>query len=358
MAREDYNRISKYSTNLSLQIGDPTDPHNVNALGHLCIVQAQCVTRGLSADPYALYLVEVTDKRGVISNKWFDFPLTAAYNIRSPAYPQMFYESSLNSGSEWTWATMIQNIWETMGSFLGAWPGLTISPAGTPEGFWFTGMSAWETLNDILDHLGLGIACDLTQGSPYTIVNYANTDSAFSALQSRYATNLEDDLEWIDIGAGRVPGTVKILFKRRNSVYGSEETVRRDSLQWAMTPYYTVSASAPAQFSGATGTHFIWSDFTIRYDQDNAPLAADVATANTIAAERATQYYNSIYNGTLGFMSQTYAGALPFATGSMCDGVGWYQSSIPQGSDGGWRTKLVRGPNPPFPICENARGIQ
>lgn len=356
MTRSDYNRISKYSTNLSLQIGDTNDPNNVNPLGHLCIVQAQCATRGLAADPNALYLIEVTDKRGVLSNKWFNFPLMAAYNIRAPAYPQMFYEDSLNSGVEWTWTTMLQNIWETMGTFLGTWPGLPTTPTGTPEGFWFTGVSAWESLNDILDYLGLGIACDLTQNSPYTIINYANTSTAFSALQSRYVTNLEDDLEWIDAGAGRVPGTVKVYFKRRNEVYGNEETVRRDGLQWATESFYERSVSAPSTFSGASGTHFIWSDFTVRYNQEGVPLSADVAVATTIASERVTQFFNRIYNGTLGFMSQTYAGALPFATGPTCDGICWYQSSIPQGNDGGWRTKVVRGVDPPFPIYESKRG--
>lgn len=364
MARGEYDLLTdKYSTALRLDIGDTAAPDNVLPLEKLSIVQAQCVTSGLKADLSAIYLVEITDARGILQNEWVKFPLTASYNIRVPGYPQTFYLSSMNSydqpnpsaGSKttWTWTTMLKDIWDQMGTFLGAWPGLPSPlPSGTPEGFWFPGVPAWTALCDVLDYLGLTVACDLTKASPFTIVSTGATDATFDRLTEKYLTNIEDDLEWIDTGAARVPKTVKVLFRRRNSVYGTEETVayRNDVMakQWAMVPYHTVSVDAPSKFSKAVGTHYLWSDFTVRYDDSSDDVDADVTTAQTIAKERVTQYFAKIYSQTAGYMSRTYAGALPFATGSQVDGVAWVQDYRDQ-SRHGWRTKVVRGPSPPFP---------
>jgi len=350
LPRYEYVQLDSYSTLLQLNIGDTLKSTNVATLKNLTVVQAQCVTRGLASDKNALFLIELTDGRGILCNEWFKFPLTTNYNIRVPAYPQMFHPSSMNGGTTWTWLTMLQDMWTQMGAFLGTWPGLPSAPAGTPEGFWFQGVPAWTALCDILDYLGMTVACDLTQASPFTIVSAGASDSAFAALKIQYTINLEDDLEWIDTGAGRVPKTVKVLFRRRNSVYGTEETVtyRSDgSYQWDMSSLYSVSITAPTLFASAVGTHYLWSDFTVRYDQDNNPLSADTAIASTIATERVTQYFDRIYSRTFGYMSQTYAGALPFTTGSQVNGVAWVQDYSDQ-SRQGWKTKLVRGKFPPF----------
>ncbi len=347
LARSDYNVLDTYTTNLQLNISDTTQPNNIGTLKNLSIVQAQCVTRGLASDPNALYLVELTDARGILCNKWFQFPTTSMYNIRSPAYPQEFYVASMNGSVAWTWSTMLQDLWLQM-PLLGAWPTLPSTPAGTPEGFWFTGVSAFTALCDVLDHLGLVIACDLTSNTPFTIVSDGADDPVFTALQTQYLTNLEDDLEWIDTGAGRVPATVKVFFRRRNAIYGTEETVTKVSsnpYQWNMSSLYEISVPAPAFFASAIGTHHIWSDFTIQYDMNNVPSPTDVTTATTIAQERVTQYFDKIYSRTSGYMSQTYAGALPFKTGSQVDGVCYYQDYSSQ-SRQGWKTKIIRGTHP------------
>lgn len=348
LARSDYNKLSTYSSKFSLEIGDPTLQNNTATITNLSIVQAQCVTTGLPADTGAVYLVEITDRRGVLHNKWFQAPVSASYNVRSPAYPTNYYSLSLNSGSAWTWTTMLQDIWNKLnvlgaGTMLGTWPGIPSAPTGNPEGFWFAGVPGWYALCDLLDDIGMTIACDPTSANPYTIVAAGAADAAFSLLQAKYdQTNLEDNQEWIDTGSGRVPATVVVYFRRRNEVYGTEETVRRDSLQWETTPHYSVSVASPAQFSGAAGTHFLWSDFTVRYDVDNAPLAADTTAAATIAAETALQYFGKIYRQTAGYMSKTYAGALPFKAGSLVDCVKWYQDYDSQDRQG-WKTQITRG---------------
>ena len=349
LAREDYDKLDKYSTELQLNISDTTKADNVDTLKLLSVVQAQCVTRGLASDKNALYLVEVTDGRGILCNEWFQFPTTSSYNIRVPAYPSTdrggtFYTNSMNTGvsptTTWTWSTMLKDLWDQMGTFLGAFPGLPSAPHGTPEGFWFSGVPAWTALCDVLEYLGMTVACDLTKALPYTIVTQDAADAAFTALENKYAPP-EDDLEWIDTGAARVPKTIKVLFRRRNSVYGTEETVtyRNDIMaeQWSMESIYTVSVNAPVKFASAVGTHYLWSDFTIRYDDSSNPSDADITWANTIANERVRQYFDRI----VGFMSKTYGGALPFATGSQVEGVCWSHDYSNQDWQV-WKTQIVR----------------
>ncbi len=347
--RNSYNRLNTYSTDCTLTVS------NLSPIRNLSIVQARCVTRGLANDPNALYLIELTDDRGILYNEWFQFPTVSAYNVRVPAYPQTFYPASMNGGTTWTWATMLQDMWNQMnalasGNVLGVWPGLPSAPAGTPEGFFYSGVPCWYALNDVLEHLGMTVACNPTQTNPFTIVALGSTDASFALQQTKYAPFLEDDLEWLDTGAGRVPLQVEVLFRRRNSIYGTEETVRYDSpFQWEMSPHYSVTINAPAIFTGAVGSHRIWSDYTVRYSDSGDPLDADVAMANTIAQERVTQYFNRIYRGTLGFMTQDYGGAIPFVTGSQVDGVCWsHHSSEFHDGRRGWRTHIVRGPNPPW----------
>lgn len=342
MSRKDFNQLNPYSTTLQLTIGDPTSSYNVQPLNGLVLVQARCVTRGIANDPAAIYLVELTDRRGVLSNRWFDYPTLSAYNIRATAYPHgTFIPASMNGGTTWTWGTMIRNLWEQM-PLLGTWPGMPNTPVGTPEGFWMTGVSAWDALTNILDHLGLQVAVNLTNAidSQFTLTVKGANDSTFNSLTTQFIPNLEDDYEWEDFGAGRVPATVRVYFRRRNEYYGSEETVRYDTGQWNMATAYTVTVSTG--FTSAVGVHSLWSDFTVRYDQDSQPVSADTTIAAAIALDRVTNYLSRIAANK--HMTRIYAGALPFYTGSDVDSVKWYQDlSLP---DQAWKTRISRAPEP------------
>ena len=339
LPRYEYVKLDSYSNSFELTVG------SMSPFKSLSVVQAQCISRGIEADANALYLIEVTDGRGVLRNKWFQFPVNSQYNIRAPGYPQLYYSGSLNSGTAWTWSGMIGNLWGLMSAFIGTYPGLPTTPSGTPENWVFAGVSAWDALCDVLDHLGMAVACDSTATSPYTIVYKGAADTAFDTLQTKYAGNLEDDLEWIDTGSGRVPKTIVVYFTLRTDQYGQEETVRRDSLQWTSTPLYSISVTAPATFTSATGTHYLHDDFTIRQDLDGVANSADVATATTIASNRVDQYFAKVYGQLLGCMSQTYSSELPFLTGSKVDCISWTQDFSNQRRQG-WKTHIYRGCKP------------
>ncbi len=337
-SRNDYNQIDLYNTSLELLLDDFAN--GPLALQNLAISRAWCVTRGIASDPSAVYLVEVTDRRGVLCNPWVEWPTLTQYNVRAPAYPGQFYADSQNGLAPWTWDGLVGDLWAQM-PLLGPYPGLPVVPTSTPEGWNFPGVSAWSALNAALSYLGLMIAVDLRQSASYTIVARGDADASFTALTARYASALEDDREWIDVGSARVPSAVTVYFHRRNQYYGTEETVRRDSLQWWSTPAYSVTLPAPAAFLQSAGKHHVWSGFTVRYDIDGQPLAADVAQAAIVAQGEVDSYFANVYWSTLGAMDRVYAGALPFASGSQVGGVCWHQRD-----EWAWRTRIWRGDLP------------
>ncbi len=346
--RKDFDALpDKYATNFKLNF---TDVKTGTAMdfSNLSIVHAQCVSRGVANDPNAIYLVELTDGRGVLSAPWFRFPTDSQYNVVAPAYPGQYYEDSLNSGVPWDWDGMVGDLWAQMGTFLGGYPGLPSVPAGTPQNFIFPGVPTWHALNHVLGLLGMTVSMLAPPGVVLNqIVLDGSTDLYFNAVEAQFASLLEDDLEYQDVGAGRVPGQLIVLFHQRYEFYGTEETVRRDLYQWSTDPLYAIFIPAPAAFTGAPGTGYLWDDFVVRLDVDGNPLAADAAQANAIALQRGAAYYERIYSGTVGFLRRIYTGCLPFATGSVVDGVRWYQTAA---EEGGWRTEVIRGPQPPWPL--------
>lgn len=335
--RASYALLDPYATDLRLVMSDFTNaPVTVD---NLAVVHARCVTRGIAADPAAVYLIRVTNSQGVLYNPWFQFPTNSQYNVRVPGYDGKFYDWSMNGGSPWTWDAMVGNLWAQAPLQLGTYPHLPSTPDGTPENWMFPGTPLWDAIGTVLDHLGMSVS----GGYPsYTIVTLGAADAALATLQARYAGSLVDDAEYLDGGSGRVPGRVVVYAHRRNAAYGTEETVRYDQQNWQSTPAYAVTVAAPAAHAAATGTGHIWTGETVRYDQEGNPMLADVMSFAAVARERVTQYYATIFRGTQGFMRQCYAGALPFTTGSLVDGVRWYNCGY--GDEYcGWRTEVVRG---------------
>lgn len=331
--RASYDELNPYATNLQLVIQDFAG-NPALTIGGVSIVQARCVTRGIAADSNAIYLLQVTNSEGVVYNPWFQYPTASQYNVRAPAYDQGYYSTTMNSGTPWTWDGMVGDLWSQASALLGTYPHLPTTPAGTPENFSFVGVPLWEAINRILDYLGMTVS---GTNSGYAITTCGAADAVYSSKVSLYSKYLIDSMEYLDAGSGRVPRAVVVYFHRRGQVYGIEETERQDSLQWQSTPYYSVTVAAPAAYSSAAGTAYLWSDFAVRYDVDGVPLPADTATAAIIAAERVTQFFGEIRAG--GYRRDTYSGVLPFVTGSQVDGVRWYHSS----SRDGWHTEVVRG---------------
>jgi hypothetical protein len=348
LVRSDYNTLT-LTNPYNLTISD--SQQNTITFQNLYIVNARCITRGLASDPKAVYLVEITDKTGLLNNQYFTQSINVAYNIRSPAYPEQYYSGTLNGVSPWTWDGMVQDIWSKLS--LGTYPHLPVSVYTTinPEGWSFTGTSGFDALNKILEHLGCVLTRDLTKpaATQLGIVHLGDTDATQTALFTTYAGQLEDDEDWLDTGQVRLPGTIQVIMHRRNQYYGTEETVRKDAFQWSTTPTYTLPIATGV--TGATGFDTLWTDFSPRFDENNAII--DAATASLVATNRAADRLAILSRGNNGYLRQRYIGTLPFVTGVLIDGVSWQHIPLADKKGKltrrGWITEVIRTPMAPWP---------
>src|SRR3974390_2243486 len=84
-----------YGTNFALNIDECIASQFSSSqqiiLQNLAIVQARCVTFGIASAANVIFLLEITDARGILKNRWFDFPINKNYNSLAPAYPTLSY---------------------------------------------------------------------------------------------------------------------------------------------------------------------------------------------------------------------------------------------------------------------------
>lgn len=316
-------------------------------LRNLVFVQARKILPGKSSDTNAAYLVEIADSRWRVCNPYYSIPLNKQYNTRAPGWggaagASIYYADSLNTGSAWTWQTLLNDIWSLMATQLGTAPTLPFTPDGTPEGWRFVGIPAWKALCQILWRVGCAVRADLTQATgQYSYVRVGAADAVHDLLESQTtaASRLIGDDEIIEGVRGRVPAGVRVFFHRLTEHYGTEETTARDTGQWITTPVYSVDVAAPSTVLGAeTGTnHPLWDDLPAIY---NAAGALQNGTAlTTRATERRDDFYRMIRSVGGGRMHRIFTGLAAFRPGSTIKGVAWRQDE-----QGGLTTEIVRHP--------------
>lgn len=336
MRRADFLNLNTAAAQ-SLVVNDGV--HGNVTFNGLYVVQARSVTEGVPDDKDAVLLVQVTDSRGLYFNPWYQLGTTSQYNVIAPAYPNEYYELTMDGAAAFKWTRMVRDLWLQM-PLLGSYPGLPVSPNSTPENWSFPGLPVWLALNEVLDQLGCVVSANLSAASQYGIIAAGSADATFTAFEN--ANVAEDEYPFIDSGAGRAPGTLVVYFHRRNRYYGTEETVARTTGQWQTSELYSVSVTATAagfpSFNSNPGVGFLWSDYTVEFDENNSPIASSLAGAVTIAVDQAASYYALIQRGTSGMMDRTYTGAQALGTSGQIDGVRWYQHG-----NMGWRMQVIRG---------------
>ncbi|GAA4442072.1 hypothetical protein [Bremerella cremea] len=162
MTRDDVDSLTKdAAVTLAWQIVDKSGPSPVTTTHNftgLYFVQATRLLRGADADPNATMLVELRDVRHLLKLTSVG---VAQYNLRGTCLATTFLPESRNSGSDWTWASMLEDLWSKLpASLAGTAPTLPFTPHGTPEGWKFVGVSVWEAIDQVLTKLGCTIAFD------------------------------------------------------------------------------------------------------------------------------------------------------------------------------------------------------
>ena len=359
ISRGDLNKLNlnaSHSVTFNAEIGGSYPLYG------LWITKARNLTPGTTGDTKACYLVEVADSRHKLADPYLGIGIkNKQYNVRAPDYSAdgtpatNYYSASLNSGSVWTWLTMVQDLWALM-PHLGTVPSaLPYNPDGTPEGWIFPGVSAWKALNTVLYRLGLAVKCDLTlKTNQYSLVQIGAADSATDRIIStaEAAKTKIYDAEFVEPTATRVPGNVRLLFHRQNLHYGNEETTPRTSAQWATDPLYFVD-----QPSGATGADTdlfapLWDDLPDLLDATDA--ATNVAGMTSRAADHATAWLGMLQTR----FHKIFSGVMKIQPGSTLRAVSWRQDLLGLGGTtdpGGLVTEVFRYPYYMLPIGGDAR---
>ncbi|MDE2097172.1 MAG: hypothetical protein KGL39_07990 [Patescibacteria group bacterium] len=292
---------------------------------NLVLVDWIAASAGYPDDPAQPCLVEIADRRRLYAG----IPINKAYNLRaSPG--GAYYPGTLNSGNPWTWTQMVQDVWNTVGT-LGTYSGLPYTPDGTPDGFVFWGMSAWDALSIVLGRL----YCVL-QLNPLTdkfgIVRLGDPDPPLTAAEKTWLPVKVWDDYATESAIGRAPALVRVFFRIQSvlpqpgasSFYGIDKpdtTGLGDSGAAAPGTYAILYDDEPAVYDG-TGTLTNLSDLEAR------------------ASERAANYYRALWLGT-SKLHQVY-GDVPPETGFVP--ASQLRETLWRDHMDGFKTEIIRGP--------------
>lgn len=344
MLREDLNKLNLNALH-TLTFGDSLG-NRVSAL-NLVVIQEPLALTGDNplGDTRTSYFVQLADARWRVRNPNYQIPVNLQYNVRAPAYAAaggatIYYADSLNAGAAWTWLTLVQSLWGTMSAQLGTAPAaLPFTPDGTPEGWIFAGVPAWDALCDVLDRIGCAVTWTPGTGV-YSLVRIGAADAAsdlvISKAESAHRKIL--DGEYPSVVRGKLPYGVRVFFHRSSQYAGTEEAATRTTSQWQTGSVYNVDVVGPNAATAEPGTyHLIWDDLTAVYSP--AGVLQNGAALATRAAERSADYFRQ-HSGVGGNrLWKTYGGLVNIAPGSTVRGVAWRQDQ-----QGGFVTEIVRSP--------------
>ncbi len=175
------------------------------ALKKLTITKTTCVTPSTSGVADRVYLVELADRRIHLSR----IPWSKGYNL--PASGTNYLTGTLNGGSAWTWATMINDIWA--GLSIGAAPTLPYTPHASPVGFDFYGGWAWAALNHVCDRLGIVPDYDPVADT-FELKKIGDDAAEKSKLASIQAEPRTWDSDPMDAERYKRPQKIRVLFRR------------------------------------------------------------------------------------------------------------------------------------------------
>ncbi len=261
-------------------------------LKNLLAVKAGVICPGQRGDEDGACWVEIADRRRLLQA----IPIDKAYNVRAAPGSSSYYSATLNSGSPWTWTTMVTDIWGVVGTGaaqLGAFPGLPFTPDGTPEGWSFYGHpSAMMALDAVLSRIGCDLKLDLVADT-FSIVR-RNITAATAALALRDVERIWDAEPQLPT-RGRLPQYVRVEFSKQRDTADTT----------GGSPYYVLDVT------DATGTPATVESGTYAVIKDDLPaqyiagVLQNAAALTSRAAERAADWFrmekiarlNRVYSG-------------------------------------------------------------
>jgi hypothetical protein len=288
LARSDLNDLAKNAWHQLKWI----DGTRTLTIPSLAIVKSSTMQLAAAGAINAARLVHLHDKRRLMKVA----SINGQYNIRIPAPSAtsgtgLYYTSTLNGGSLWTWQTLLTDIWGNLPSSIrGTAPTLPYSPDGTPEGFRFIGVSAWDALHSVLDKLVCTTSYDPI-ADEFSYIRLGTTqdglaDSLLDLAKRQVYDYDPEDAYYL----GNAPETVRVFFPRKETYHGIEKDTP-DSDNWELTP--AVSKDYATGLTGAeSGTVWtVWDDLSALYNSSGSNTnSADLQTrADEIGANIANR---------------------------------------------------------------------
>lgn len=332
------------------------DGTNEVVLQNIVFIKGQNLTPGLADDPNAVYLCELSDTRWLCHNPYYSVANDRTYNLPSVNHGGAYLPDSQDSGSDWTWSTMCQSLWERLPR-LGTYPELPsgVTPDTKPTGFNYIGVSAWLALCEVLNRIGCAVACDLLLTSPFSIVQIGAADAAFSALQTANASSKIYDGEFIESNLAHFPSKVKVFFNRINTHYGSEQTTPNTDENWWTTPNFTKEVDTG--ISGAeTASSPVWDDLVGIAKLDETLTTASNSALIARAADHAASWQKLVDDGG-NRLHAIYSGCLAFKPSSKLKGHAWRM--LGDGTDkNGIVTEIVNYPSRMLAVGDSGQWIE
>jgi hypothetical protein len=319
-----------------------------------------------SQDANSPYLVEIADRRWILSRKHADL----RYNVRLPKTSKYAYiQNTCNDPSSqtpWTWQQVITDLWNRLNIGTLTWPNPTPTLTSTPQDLRYENCSLWHALNDACRRVGLAVrykpiedVFDLVQmgigaSDPYAqqafdFQNQGGTAQEFG-IQSGATKRTQGDYVLADgeiiVGTDTVPGSVVVAFP---SSFGDQAQL----LAYGRYTYVTVAVntlglgnkyapqsnaledlihdSMPAQYS-TTGINFAVLPLRVN------PTPTNLSDLQQRAKERAIDYVRSLIDDC--DASITKAGPWKLAPGPTITEVVWHD----YGDERGLCTTINRAP--------------
>lgn len=407
MLRRDVERLARAKSadaailkthKLNLGTGGNGGPTQEVTIPGLIFIRAHRLIPGYSQDPKALYVVELADKRWLADRSF----INRRFNLRKTNGSDADYvESTTNSGTPWTWAELIEEIWSEVNQttvngslqpIIGTYsaskvpiptPALTTTPANIR---YDDGRSAWRALCDAVRRVGLEMVYDplagefravqMGNGTPWSGANYAapslkweggvDSNATINKLTDGETKRRDKDLLLEDseviVGAYAYPKSVTVLFPIAH--VSGDLTAPIFDVKGLFYPVVIEGSSltelgndavyvAPAAQAANDTTLTIHDQTPAQFDDvdDDEPTNQD--DLEDRAREVAGQYYRSLLDDLPG--RWVFSGVRKFIPGQFIAEVVWRDFGD------GLKTEVVRyqpkrpepQPRPPFVLSED-----
>jgi len=257
---------------------------------------------GADGDSKAPYLAEFRDKRQILRMS----AVNREYNVRrttrqgDSATTDLYYTDSRNSGSDWTWQTMFEDLWGNLPSAIrGTAPTLATSgyvPANEPENFRFHG-NAMDAIGEMLE-ASQNVLCYDPILEVFTVQRIGSTQTGLTTAKNVLANagrRLVDDTPRQDLNLSSAPEKIRFYFPKRLELESSLfDTAANAHL---VAPYYTVDKT-----TGLTGVQAgtilpYRTNFIAEIDADGSTVN-NTSTLDTLADELKTKIVDRINLGS------------------------------------------------------------